>query len=1491
MNLRLLIPLVCLLLMTTVFSCVDIAPTKEVQHIDSLNAQAYAYRYKDLDSSYNAALQAYKDIGMYSQGKAEASNNLAFCAFMRMDFDTAERLHKGVYGLTKNELELLIADIGLMKIYQRTSMNKEFYDYRNSAIRRMKRIEEENNLFIDRHESARLDYAFTEFFIVSAVYYYYLQQRDEAIASLNEIKQNGELATDTNQILYFHYIKGSAGLCKGKTPEDQSLKEFDELYSTWKMASEQGSVYFEGNGLQGLTNLMVSQEGYELFRDRRSHALTGFDIPVDSLLPLRLGQMALECFRKYNDLYQIAGAYVSIGKYLNAHGRYTEALDTLAKALDCVNQHHTLYYHSAADSLDRLQLFVPHGDVSYTEVTWLGKENVKTVPEWISRIREQLSVSYACLGMKPESDYNRNVYLDILRYTRQDKELESRYLSLEQESGQLNAVLFFVIIGLVLVTVMFWLFNKRSKARNRIHVARLRQTLDICQKITASIPVDVTDESEIVRSVSESIQSDMEQLFGATRICIGIKNEETGHVEFDEGCEIEQTDESKSIGESVMETMFDLHVPDKTDPIGVLRFSTRHRLNKDEQALMKVITPYIAWALDNGMTFISLGDERSRLEKQRYVYEQHIAGNKRQNLIKKSCLAIVDGINPYIDRIINEVHKLTEKGFINDNQIKKEKYQYINELVATINEYNDILALWIKMKQGSLNLNIENFELNELFELINKGRKAFEMKRQKLEINPTECVVKADKALTLFMINTLAENARKYTPEGGIVRIYARRTNEYVEISVEDNGRGLSAEDIDRIIGEKVYDSQSIGMKDNLNVDELKQSKGSGFGLMNCKGIIEKYKKTNDLFRICTFNIESSLGKGSRFYFRLPVGVSKTIRVFLCLIGLFGLFSCQNEPMPDKLKDIPVDSVALEAEAEYEQLLDEASRFADTVYYCNVIENFELALQYADSAINRLNAHYKKYAHHPRQYMKLVGNGVPAELNWWAEPYNTDFHVILDVRNEASVAFLGLKELDAYTYNNVAYTALYKLTGEDQSLEGYCQQLKRSTTNKTVGIILCVLLLVASFCGYYLLYVRKRLLNRLNLEQVLDINKKVFASSLVRTQESAEALQREEDTLKEIPQRIVNESFDSVNELLTIKCLGIAVYNEMEHRLEFASSPRIDQFPEIIQNCFDNQTYLSDGDMQALPLLVDAGGEHQCIGVLYLERQEVSMQEADRLLFQLISRYVGIVVFNAVVRFAVKCRDIEAAHEEARRASWEDSMLHVQNMVLDNCLSTIKHETIYYPNKIKQIIGKLNTHSLSVEEEKECVETISELIEYYKGVFSILSSCASRQLEEVTFRRTTIPVADIMAYIGKYFKKMSKGVDYEIVLTIETLEAKVIGDINQLRFLMENLIDEALSFSQNGELVIKAIADGEYVRFLFTDRRREKQVEELNQLFYPNLSRMTSGEKGELRGTEYLICKQIIRDHDEFAGRRGCRINAEPAIGGGFTVYFTVPKR
>ena len=65
------------------------------------------------------------------------------------------------------------------------------------------------------------------------------------------------------------------------------------------------------------------------------------------------------------------------------------------------------------------------------------------------------------------------------------------------------------------------------------------------------------------------------------------------------------------------------------------------------------------------------------------------------------------------------------------------------KVVTKINEYNDILALWIKMRQGTLSLNIENFELQELFAMIAKGRRSFELKKQTLTVGETTACIKS----------------------------------------------------------------------------------------------------------------------------------------------------------------------------------------------------------------------------------------------------------------------------------------------------------------------------------------------------------------------------------------------------------------------------------------------------------------------------------------------------------------------------------------------------------------------------------------------------------------------------------------------------------------------------------------------------------------------------------------------------------------------------
>lgn len=123
-------------------------------------------------------------------------------------------------------------------------------------------------------------------------------------------------------------------------------------------------------------------------------------------------------------------------------------------------------------------------------------------------------------------------------------------------------------------------------------------------------------------------------------------------------------------------------------------------------------------------------------------------------------------------------------------------------------------------------------------------------------MEPTEAVVKADRVLTLFMINTLADNARKFTSQGGEVTVSASEQDDYVELSVRDTGCGMAPEQLAH-----VFDHKVIG--------------DHGFGLMNCKGIIEKYRKMSQLFSVCQLSAESQQGRGSRFFFRLPKGVKR----------------------------------------------------------------------------------------------------------------------------------------------------------------------------------------------------------------------------------------------------------------------------------------------------------------------------------------------------------------------------------------------------------------------------------------------------------------------------------------------------------------------------------------------------------------------------------------------------------------------------------------
>lgn len=144
---------------------------------------------------------------------------------------------------------------------------------------------------------------------------------------------------------------------------------------------------------------------------------------------------------------------------------------------------------------------------------------------------------------------------------------------------------------------------------------------------------------------------------------------------------------------------------------------------------------------------------------------------KRRNVDNRSKVFLVNNVLPYIDRIINEIKRIEMP--VESDEIRRERYCYVKELIDRINEYNDVLTHWIQLQQGQLSLHIESFKLQDVFNVLLKSTASFQLKGIKLEVRSSSAVVKADKIMTLFMLNTLSDNSRKFTKAGGTVVISA----------------------------------------------------------------------------------------------------------------------------------------------------------------------------------------------------------------------------------------------------------------------------------------------------------------------------------------------------------------------------------------------------------------------------------------------------------------------------------------------------------------------------------------------------------------------------------------------------------------------------------------------------------------------------------------------------------------------------------------------
>lgn len=1472
---------ILVIVLLALVGCINIPPTQEIQEVNKLNDLAYEKRYRSLHLTEESAKLAYDLANNYKEGRAEACNHLGFYYFMKMDFVTSSHYVNEVYSITRNQLDLLIADIGMMKIAQRTAQNKLFYDYRNSALHRMKEIKEDQSVFDTVRDKRKLNYAFSEFYIVSIIYYYYLQQLDtakEMVQKLNEYQKNSFLydinQTDLSQLLYYKYVEATTNLINGANPKERLLNTYDQLLGVYKLASEYGLIYFKGNTLQGIANLMIKPEDYDILKSERYHTFSTFKLPITDDFPITLANEAMLLFRKYGDLYQISGAYVSMARIANYRKEFSKAIAYLDNALDCVNIQHNLYYATHHEGkVDELKLYDAIGNESL-ELLWIA-DGVLTVPYWIGRIREQLSVGYAGLNNKEASDYNRNVYLDILELVRQDKEAESRYEILRAEEKWINGLLLTLFISLIVIIGGFYLLNKRIRRKTSLYLGCLKRSLRIGQEITASLPLEAITTEDVLQPIVSILHPFLKDEFAVDAISLNIEmlreDEEKEEAHFD------------TLNDNTFNEVYHFNL--LTDEVivnrGVLLVYTTIKLNKETLSLINLLIPSITWAIENGLYFINLGGEIDMLDKKLYVTEQHNTNNRRENIFKRACMRVVYGIQPYIDRVRDEINKIAQSDYAQKEEVRAYKLNYIQELIGTIDEYNAVLSLWIKIKQGYLSLQITNFELNSLFELIEKGRRLFEQKEIKLIVKSTEVCVKADRALTLFMINTLIENARKYTAKGGEVELRAEEHTDYVEVIIEDSGVGLSAEEIKLILNEKVYDSALIGRDNQL----VAKSKGVGFGLMNCKAIIDKYKKTNPLFKVCSFNIESKQGKGSRFSFRLPIGLRKIGTVIVAFISLLSFASCNNyytenfDPVEafDFLTTI-TDTVAM----------TRASNLADSAYFANTRREYDVALNYIDSAFIVLNNYYIRNRGVDRPLLQLDGTTGAAEEVWFKREVDVNYYIILDLRNEAAVASLALHQLNQYDYNNEAYTTLYKFLTKDYDLDNDCRLIQQSTSNKQVALSILIMMILSTLFVYYFVFIKRRYMRRWSLEQVSEIYGTIFSSSLLHIHKDRDG--QLESNLSDIPARILKKSFTQLNNLISVDWVAIVVHLEERdetYKVVYPDETTIIDMEQVKLAYIENRTIM-DGQYHYLPLVVNLKQYDQKLGVFILKRRIDNINKEDDLYIQLIVKYLSTVLYNTLIRTAGRFQEIELVKNEIGRLEWENNFIHIQNKILDNCLSAIKHETIYYPSRIKQLVNDTVTDKKRLD-----IASLKDLVEYYYGVFTTLSQWAQTELERATFRRSSFKLSSILLFAEQYFYKRLKKIRIEgLSLIVEHYDEQlsVLGDGKLLQYLFELLITDAMALDSTGKLKIEATADDSFIHFSFSDDRCSFTKEELEELFYPNLKWIEAAEQKGVSGQTFLIAKEIIREHDEFVGRRGCKIRAIP-LEKGYRLTFSIVKK
>ncbi|GAB2684917.1 hypothetical protein GCM10027037_02840 [Mucilaginibacter koreensis] len=157
-----------------------------------------------------------------------------------------------------------------------------------------------------------------------------------------------------------------------------------------------------------------------------------------------------------------------------------------------------------------------------------------------------------------------------------------------------------------------------------------------------------------------------------------------------------------------------------------------------------------------------------------------------------------------------------------------------------------------RLESGKIHLDEEVFDIEVLVEEIVEESRIAHPGHQLNFSACTSTLLQADRDKIGQVITNFISNAVKYAPQNNSIDIVCMDDGELVELRVSDYGVGISEADKAKLF-DRFYRVKNAATKNIA---------GFGIGLYLCSEIIERHKGK--------IGVESTQGKGSTFYFKLP---------------------------------------------------------------------------------------------------------------------------------------------------------------------------------------------------------------------------------------------------------------------------------------------------------------------------------------------------------------------------------------------------------------------------------------------------------------------------------------------------------------------------------------------------------------------------------------------------------------------------------------------